>query len=90
MRPAHHTPWEDIDALIGTDPRLAEVRAWADSLTAQDKWRDLYRPFELWPDPEDWHPSYIASDHERPGWAERLHAWRLAIAICLDARSALL
>lgn len=83
-RPAHVLTWPELDELVGADPRLADVAAWSRSLAA-DARRDRYRPFELWPDPESWHPSYIKGDRDHPGWADRLAAWRLVLAILDDA-----
>lgn len=88
-KPADHMTWTELHQLIDDDPHLDEIRTWSESLTAIDAWRDRGRPFELWPNPERWHPSYISGDHERLGWVERLDAWQMAIAICTDAREAL-
>jgi hypothetical protein len=88
-RPRHLTTWADLAAAISDDPRRATIATWAETLTAPDRSRDLYRPYELWPKPETWHPSYIDGDHERPGWADRIDAWRTAQAILTDAVDAL-
>lgn len=88
-RPAYLLPWADLAAAIEADRRRADVVSWAGSLTAPDKWRDLYRPYELWPNSETWHPSYIESEHQRPGWADRIAAWRTVQAILTDAEAAL-
>ena len=88
-RPAHRLAWDELDAIAAADPGVAQVRAWSTDLTAIDAWKDRYRPFELWPNPDRWPPSYITSDHERPGWAERHAAWTATIAICTDARAGL-
>ena len=85
-KPVHHFAWAELDAIAAADPRVDEIRAWADSLTAIDRWKDLTRPFELWPNPERWHPSYIKSDHTRPGWDARIHTWHLALTVLTDAR----
>ena len=82
--PAHWLHWDELDVQVGEDPRLAEIRAWSESLTDIDAWKDRTRPYELWPDPGSWHPSYIAGDHERRGWAERLHAWTLTLGVLTD------
>ena len=87
-RPAHVLGWAELDE-VALDPRVDEIRAWADALTAPDSWKDRYRPYELWPHPETWHPSYIDGDHERSGWPERRHAWDLALAVLVDAREAI-
>lgn len=77
--------WAELATHLGDDPRRPGLITWAESLTAPDRWKDLMRPHELWPQPGDWHPSYITGDHERPGWAERIAAWRTFGAICTDA-----
>lgn len=87
--PANLTTWSELAALLGDDPRRAELTAWTASLTAPDRWRDITRPRELWPNPEEWHPSTIEGDHTRPGWEARIHAWRTVQAILDDAIAAL-
>ncbi|WP_053203807.1 hypothetical protein [Jiangella muralis] len=84
-RPAHLLTWSELDALVGGDARLLEVRAWSESLHGVGGRNDRMRPHELWPDPGGWHPSYIEGDHERPGWDERITAWRTVLAILDDA-----
>lgn len=86
-RPRYMITWAELDALVGADPRLAEVEAWAAQQREPGLWRNLSRPYELWPDPDDWHPSYITGDHERPGWDERIAAWRTVLTILDDAIS---
>lgn len=76
--------WPELAGLLGDDPRRAEICAWSQSLV-EPAWKERMRPFELWPDPGGWHPSYIIGDHERPGWLERLAAWRALQAMCTDA-----
>ena len=88
QRPKSRFSWDER-AAIAADPRVEQVRAWSAALTAPDSWKDRYRPFELWPHPETWHPSYITSDHERPGWVERRAAWDLVLAVLTDAREEL-
>lgn len=83
--PAGLVTWPELAELIGHDPRRPAVVDWFNGLTAPDRWRDIYRPFELWPKPETWHPDYIAGDHERPGWDARSAAWRELQAILTDA-----
>ena len=78
--------WSELDALTSDDSRLDEIRAWAGTLTEPDAWKDLYRPHELWPDPETWHPSYIEGDHDRAGWADRRRAWDMALEVLTDAQ----
>lgn len=87
--PARHLGWDELADLIWDDPRRQSIAAWAASLTAPDRWRDLGRPHELWPDPDTWHPDYIDGDHERPGWPQRLAAWQDTIAILTDAAARL-
>lgn len=87
--PTNLLAWDELDTLTAHDPRIVGIRAWSNSLTAIDTWKDRSRPHELWPNPEGWHPSYIESDHARPGWPQRLDAWRTTIAVYVDARSAL-
>jgi hypothetical protein len=82
---ARRVTWGEIAELVGDDPRRTGLTAWAESLTIPDAWRDLIRPFELWPHPEDWHPGHIAGDHRRPGWPERITAWRDLLEILTDA-----
>lgn len=85
----NHTPdtlttWQQLRELLHDDPRRNDVTAWAASLTAIDKWKDLTRPHELWPHPETWHPSYIEGDQERPGYRERMRAWNTTLQILTD------
>lgn len=82
--PAHLATWDQLCDLLADDPRRADVTAWASSLTAVDRWRDLTRPHELWPEPDRWHPSYIQADHDQPGWDQRLTAWRTVQSILTD------
>ncbi len=87
--PANLVTWDQLRTLIGNDPRRAEISAWAESLTTPDRWKDWYRPYELWHEADGWHPSYIENDHARAGWAERLHAWQTTQQILTDAIKAL-
>ena len=82
--PAHHMTWAEIVELIGDDPRRAQLIAWSESLT-EPAWQERLRPHELWPNPGNWHPDYIRLDHERPGWDQRITAWRTLQAILTDA-----
>lgn len=83
--PIHLLGWAELTSLIADDPRRTDVQEWASSLTAIDRWRDLYRPFELWPHADRWHPSYIEGDRERTGYSDRMHAWRTTQAILTTA-----
>lgn len=86
--PVHSVTWAELAELVGNDPRRAAIVDWFGGLTEPDRWRDIDRPHELWPNPETWHPDYIEGDHERPGWDERLAAWRQLQAILTDAAEA--
>lgn len=81
--PANVVSWDELDELIA-GPHLDQVRVWAESLTAPERWRDHNRPYELWPNPEQWHPHYIADDHARPGWPARNAAWSLLRDLLTD------
>lgn len=83
--PPHLLTWEQLRQILEVDPRQTDVAAWLHSQTAVDRWRDYYRPYELWPDPGSWHPSYIESDRERDGYHERMNAWRTTQDILTDA-----
>lgn len=83
--PVRLVTWAELSELVGGDPRRQTLVDWFHNLTEPDRWRDIYRPFELWPHPETWHPDYIAGDHERPGWDARSGAWRELQAILTDA-----
>jgi hypothetical protein len=86
--PAHRITWAELAEQLAGDPRRAELIAWSASLP-EPAWQDLARPHELWPEPEKWHPHYIEGDHERPGWDQRLTAWRTLQAILSDAMARL-
>lgn len=88
-RPCGLITWSELDELTAADPRVAQIRAWSDSLTVIDAWKGRYRPYEMWPNPETWHPSHIQADHDRPGWSGRLHAWQQTIAVYRDAAATL-
>ena len=64
--------------------RLDDLIDWHESLP-QPNWQETYRPHELWPEPEGWHPSYLDHDHERPGWEARKAAWNTLRTILTDA-----
>lgn len=89
IKPAHRVTWDELADLTAGDPRLPEIRAWAERQTRPDSWRSLRRPFELDVDGHTWHPSYVEADHEDPGWPERLHAWKQTIAVYQDAAARL-
>ncbi|GAA0645818.1 hypothetical protein GCM10010174_81070 [Kutzneria viridogrisea] len=82
--PAHLVTWDELTALIGQDPRRAEIAAWANSLP-EPRWRLLARPHELWPDPEGWHLSYLCHDHVHEQWPRRRRAWQLLLDLLTDA-----
>lgn len=74
--------WAELAEQLAGDPRRPGLVAWAESLT-EPSWKELIRPFDLWPG--GWHPSYIAGDHERPGWPQRIAAWRTLQQLLTDA-----
>ena len=76
--------WAELTEQLTGDPRRARILAWSQSL-AEPSWKELLRPYEFWPDSGSWHPSYIAGDRGRPGWDQRLAAWRALQAILTDA-----
>lgn len=84
-KPRHHITWDELDGLTAADPRVPEIRAWSESLTAVDAWRDRTRPFRLTPGADEWHPHYHEGDVDRPGWDARLRAWEQAVAVLRDA-----
>lgn len=77
--------WDELRDLLAGHPLRGQVVAWSESLTHPDAWRDRGRPFELWPHPETWHPSYIEGDHTRAGWDDRRHAWAVTQLIYTSA-----
>lgn len=82
--PAHLITWDQLAAIVTPDPRHADLVAWAQP--DQDGRRPpLHRPYELCPDPEGWHPSYIEGDHADPEWPARLHTWTTLQALLTDA-----
>lgn len=82
--PAHLLTWDELATLVGTDPRRAEVVAWARSLPVPN-WRPLYRPHELWPLPDHWHVGVFCHDHVDVHWTARRHAWQLVLDMLGDA-----
>jgi hypothetical protein len=82
--PVHRVSWAELAEQIGDDPRRAQIRAWAQSLTGP-AWQELARPHELWPNPGQWHPDHIRIDHERSGWDQRYAAWCALRAVLTDA-----
>lgn len=83
--PAGLVTWTELAEHVGGDSRRPGLVAWSRSLTVPDAWRDRARPHELWPNPGQWNPGYITSDHARPGWDQRIAAWRTLFAILDDA-----
>lgn len=77
--------WDEFAALVEHHPRRKSILEWDRSLKAPDKWRDLTRPHEMWPYGFDAHPSTINSERQRPGWPERITAWRSLRVILTDA-----
>jgi hypothetical protein len=86
--PVNLVTWDELRALLGAHPARAGVLAWAAALPTPS-WNEMTRPYELWPNPHQWHPGYITRDHERPTWPERIIAWRALQAMCTDAIAAL-
>lgn len=84
-QPLHTIAWPELDALLGDDVFREQVAVWSEGLRNVDAWRDRTRPFELWPSPEMWHPSYIEGDRARAGYAERMKAWRQVRAMLTGA-----
>lgn len=82
--PAQLLPWHELAVLVGDDPRRAEIAAWMNSLP-MPRWKLLYRPFELYPDPDRWHPGYIQGDHVHEQWPARRRAWQLTLDVLNDA-----
>lgn len=82
--PANVITWPELRTVLVDDPRRDQVIEWVNFTKERcgpESWRSLYRPYELWPHPQRWHPSYIDADRSEPGWAERLNAWKLTTAI---------
>lgn len=78
--PLRTLTWAQLRELIGDDPRRVEVTVWSTRLR-EPGWRDRYRPYELWPMPGEWHPSYLEGDRAREGYAARMRAWAQVQAI---------
>lgn len=76
--------WAELAALVGDDPRRAEVAAWVATLPMPN-WKLLQRPHELWPDPGGWHVGYFCHDHVHREWTRRRRAWRLVLDLLDDA-----
>lgn len=87
-KPGQLLAWAELSALVAHDGRRDDLREWASSLTAIDRWKDLLRPCEMSPHPEMYHESWIDSDHKRPGWAERRNAWDTTRTMLSDAIAA--
>lgn len=75
--PANLTTWPELRALIGDDPRRAQLAAWVASLPVSGRWRWTSRPHELTPGADGTHHSHIDHDRADPLWPGRLAAWRL-------------
>ncbi len=82
--PAKLVTWEELRTHLQDAPARAKVCAWAEGLPASES-SQLSRPYELWPGPANWHPSYVQSDRQRPGWEQRMAAWQLVMAILTAA-----
>jgi hypothetical protein len=82
--PAQLVTWRELIELVGDDPRRAEVAEWMNSLP-MPRWQLLHRPFELYPNPDGWHPSYIRGDHAHEQWPARRRAWQLTLDVLNDA-----
>lgn len=83
-QPARHLTWVELAEQLGDDPRRADLAAWSRSLT-EPAWKQRARPYEMWPEPETWHPDYLAGDRARSGWPARVEAWLTLQAILTDA-----
>lgn len=82
--PAHLLTWDALIALIGHDPRRADLAAWMDTLP-HPRWQTLLRPHELGPDPGNWHTSHFCRDHLDIRWPARRRAWQLVLDLLGDA-----
>jgi hypothetical protein len=82
--PARLATWAELSALVGCDPRRAEIASWVNSLP-EPRWRLLMRPHELWPEPEGWHISYLCHDHVHEQWTVRRRCWQLVRELLNDA-----
>lgn len=82
--PALLLRWAELTELIEHDPRRLEVAAWVESLP-WPRWRELTRPFEMWPNPGGGDPGWVLSDHESPHWTARRRAWDLVVELLTDA-----
>lgn len=76
--------WEEFAELVADHPDRQTILDWEQSLKMPN-WKDLYRPEELSPYAGDRHPNAIELDHDRPGWDNRLKAWKTLQAILTDA-----
>ncbi|WP_194838876.1 hypothetical protein [Nocardia sp. XZ_19_369] len=85
--PAHLITWDQLAALVQHDPRRAEICAWTESLLSP-RGRLVTRPFELWPNPDQWNPGYLDSDRADPLWPQRRKAWQLVLDLLTDAIAA--
>ena len=69
--PAGFVSWDELDIAVGGDERVEHVRCWSNALRGEAV-RDRVRPFALWPDPGQWHQSYVTRDRSRVGWIDRM------------------
>lgn len=81
--PACLLTWNELTALLGTDPRRAAIAIWA-RLLPEPRWQLLVRPHELGPDPDSWSLSYLCGDHLHPQWTARRTAWKLVLDLLTD------
>lgn len=82
--PRQVVTWAELEELLTAVPGRVEVITWARSVTQTHgvlAWRQLYRPYELWPHPQRWHPDYLDSDRQAAGWPERHQAWSATVQI---------
>lgn len=82
--PANLLRWDELAALVGDDPRRAEVAGWVGTL-AEPRWKLLRRPFELEPDGDGFHIRYFCRDHVDPHWTQRRRCWQLVRDLLNDA-----
>lgn len=82
----HSITWNEFAELVGDHPDRQAILDWEQSpAMPKPKWKQLYRPHELWPLGGEWHPNYIETDHAEDGWGERLESWETLLSILTDA-----